>query len=190
MTPTLPFLDTRTVAVPVEFFAVLRPLVDGEGAAAAIERLRDAGYAAGVASFGRFTTWLADRGEHGVDDLADDRFPALLREFLVEAGWGSVAIEHLGDAVLAVDSADWAEAHREDPDAPAAAAPSCHVSTGFLAGFLGCVADAPLAVLEVECRAAGADRCRFLVGSIDVLGYVHEAMGRGIPYDRAALSAA
>lgn len=189
MSLSLPFLATRTVSVPLEFFPALRALAEGEAGATAIARLRDGGYAAGVATFERFNAWLADRGEHGVDELADDRFARLGSAFFAESGWGSFTIQPLDDAVVAVDSEDWAESHQDDPDQPAAATPSCHVTTGLLAGFLGCVADAPLAVLEVECRVAGATRCRWLVGSIDVLTYVHEAMGRGIPYDRAAASA-
>jgi hypothetical protein len=63
------------------------------------------------------------------------------------------------------------------------------VSTGLFAGFLGRLADAPLSVLEVDPGVDTPGRCRFLVGSVDVLGYVWDAMQRGIPYDRAAQSA-
>jgi predicted hydrocarbon binding protein len=60
----------------------------------------------------------------------------------------------------------------------------------LLAGLLGRVANAPLSVLEVECRSAGHGRCRFLVGSVDVMQYVYEAMARGVSYEHAATSAA
>lgn len=96
-------------------------------------------------------------------------------------GWGQVQISNLSDAVVAIDAYDWAEGDAEGS--------GCHVSTGLFAGFFGRLADAPIAVLEVECRGLGEQRCRFLMGSIDVLAYVHEAMGRGIPYERAAASA-
>ena len=43
----------------------------------------------------------------------------------------------------------------------------------------------PVAVLEVECRSAGQDRCRFLVGSPDVMDAVYEEMGRGTDYEAA-----
>jgi hypothetical protein len=59
----------------------------------------------------------------------------------------------------------------------------------MLAGFFGSMADAPLAVLEVECRAAGGDRCRFLLGSMAVLGAVHEGITAGHPYLAAVASA-
>jgi hypothetical protein len=44
------------------------------------------------------------------------------------------------------------------------------------------MSDEPLAVLEVECRCAGADRCRFLLGNADVLTYVFEEMNDGTAY--------
>ena len=65
----------------------------------------------------------------------------------------------------------------------------CLVSTGLFAGFFGRLADAPISVLEVDAAHQGPGRARFLLGSIDVMGYVWEAMERGIPYDRAAASA-
>jgi hypothetical protein len=45
------------------------------------------------------------------------------------------------------------------------------------------VAEQPLAVMEVECRAAGAPRCRFLLGSADVMQQVWEGMADGRPYE-------
>ncbi|MEQ1692163.1 MAG: 4-vinyl reductase, partial [Gemmatimonas sp.] len=102
-------------------------------------------------------------------------------DFFSEFGWGQLQFTSLSDAVIAVDADDWGEAEGSGG--------GCHVSTGLFAGFFGRLANAPIAVLEVQCRAAGDQRCRFLLGSIDVLGYVHEAMGRGIPYERAAQSA-
>lgn len=86
---------------------------------------------------------------------------------------------------MAIDAPEWCEAEPDDNRE----LPGCHVSTGLFAGFFGRLAEAPLAVLEVECVSSGQGRCRFLLGSLDVLQYVHEAMGRGIPYDRAASSA-
>ncbi len=181
MTSTLPFLATRTVAVPVDFFTALRRAVESPLSAVTVDSVRDAGYHAGQALFDAFSTWLAERGESAPASLNDARFASLTGDFFAEFGWGQLQITSLSDAVLAVDTDDWGEAEGHGG--------GCHVSTGLFAGFFGRLADAPIAVLEVQCRAAGDARCRFLLGSIDVLGYVHEAMGRGIPYDRAAASA-
>jgi predicted hydrocarbon binding protein len=181
LTSTLPFLGTRTVAVPLDFFGALRHAVESPTSSLTVDAVRDAGYHAGQALFDAFTSWLGERGETTPESIAETRFPALASAFFEEYGWGQLHFTTLSDAVVAMDSYDWAEAEGHGS--------SCHVSTGMFAGFFGRVADAPMAVLEVECRAAGEARCRFLLGSVDVLGYVHEAMGRGIPYDRAVLSA-
>lgn len=181
MTSTLPFIGTRTVAMPVDFFTALRKAVESPARAMSVDAIRDAGYHAGQALFDAFTAWLGARGELTPDSLDDVRFPELASAFFEEMGWGQLHVSQLSDAVVALDSTDWAEA---DADGS-----GCHVSTGLFAGFFGRLADAPIAVLEVECRAVGDERCRFLLGSVDVLGYVHEAMGRGIAYDRAAASA-
>lgn len=184
MTSSQTSLPSRSVSVPSAFFGALRRSAaltpDAVGAA------RDAGYAAGVALFDTFGEWLDERSELPAELLPEDTFGELLAEFLTDAGWGALRVVALSDAVMALDTADWAEA-LESAGTPA---PSCHVGTGLLAGFFGRLADAPLSVLEVECRSTGASHCRFVIGSVDVLQYVYEAMERGVPYDRAATSAA
>ena len=183
MTSFAPTLTTRSVSVPAEFFGALR-----ESAARHDETviaLRDAGYAAGVALYDSFGQWLDERGEASAEDLMEDRFGEVMAEFLTITGWGALQVVTLSDAVVALDAYDWAEVTARN-----GASPMCHAGTGLLAGFFGCVAEAPLAVLEVECQSMGHERCRFLIGSVDVLQYVYEAMERGVPYDRAANSAA
>ena len=180
MTQPLPYLTTRTASVPVEFFTALRTVIAGGDAG--VDALRDAGFQAGQALFDVMSEWLANRGERSPDLLSDERFGQLASAFFEEHGWGSFSLVNLSDAVVAIDAPHWIEA-----DVPEFA--GCHITTGLFAGFFGRIADAPLAVLEVECRADGDGRCRFLVSSVDVLAYVHEAMGRGIPYERAAASA-
>lgn len=58
----------------------------------------------------------------------------------------------------------------------------------MFADFFGRLADAPLAVMEVECRSRGDERCRFLLGSTDVMQRVYEGMAEGEEY-RAAVKA-
>ncbi len=181
MSSTLPFLSARTVAMPVEFLTALRGSLEDASASLGPELLRDAGYYAGTALYESFGTWLSRRGEYGPESLEDARFVALVSEFFAAAGWGEISIVQLSEAVIAIDAESWSEA--DD------AGGGCLVSTGLFSGFFGRLADAPIAVLEVECRSLGDARCRFLLGSGDVLGYVHEAMGRGISYAAAAASA-
>jgi hypothetical protein len=87
----------------------------------------------------------------------------------------------LGDTVVALDSADWSEAE------PAAAMPypSCYYTAGMLADFFGRVADGALGCLEVECRSNGAERCRFVLGSTEVLGHVYQRLTEGVGYEAA-----
>ena len=179
MTNPLPYLTTRTAALPVEFLAALRTAMSG--GEAGIDGLRDAGFQAGQALFDVMSAWLSDRGERSPDLLTDERFGVLASDFFEEHGWGAFSLTTISDAVVAIDAPHWIEAEIEGS--------GCQISTGLFAGFFGRIADAPLAVLEVECRSNGDGRCRFLVSSVDVLAYVHEAMGRGIPYERAAASA-
>jgi len=181
MSTSLPFLTTRTVTVPVEFFDGLRRVTPHGSPAVPVDVVRDAGYAAGQALFDHFSAWLADRSEHGPDHLDDQRFPLLLREYFSEIGWGHVHLTSLSEAVMVLDTSDWGEASDSTR--------GCPISTGLFAGFFGRFADAPLSVLEVPTEPAVSGQCRFLLGSVDVLHYVWEAMERGIPYERAAASA-
>ena len=80
-----------------------------------------------------------------------------------------------------LDSADWGEA---DPDA-GLDHPGCHLSTGMFADFFGRIADAQIAVLEVECRSMGDPRCRFLLGNHAVMSSLYEQMGAGTGYEEA-----
>lgn len=174
----------RTVALPVEFFAGLRQsalAAHADATVLPVDAIRDAGYAAGKALYDHFATWLAEQGESHPDHLADERFPWLLEAYFHAIGWGRVELQSLSDAVMALDVSDWGEASEE--------AGGCLVSTGLFAGFFGRLAAAPISVLEVDAPHPGSGRARFLLGSVDVMGYVWEAMERGIPYDRAAASA-
>lgn len=185
MSATLPFLATRSVAVPAAFFPALLGASRNAPSQGAIEGLRDAGYIAGSSLFDAFSEWLDERGERRPADLAEQQFGPLVSEFFSASGWGELEISSVSEAVMAIDAHAWCESDEDGGREQ----PGCHVSTGLFAGFFGRLADAPLAVLEVECQSCGSNRCRFLMASLDVLQYVHEAMGRGIPYDRAAASA-
>jgi hypothetical protein len=42
----------------------------------------------------------------------------------------------------------------------------------------------------VECRTAGSDRCRFLLGSTEVMQQVYDGMASGSTYDDAIAATA
>ena len=148
--------------------------------------LQEAGYAGGSALFEAFRNWLAARGASEPESLSIDAFQAHATEFFHECGWGSLVVGELHDTVATLDSSDWGEA---TPDA-ALEHPGCHLSSGMFADFFGRVAGAPLAVMEVECRSTGSARCRFLLGSSDVLQQVYDGMAAGAPYEEAVGAAA
>ena len=62
----------------------------------------------------------------------------------------------------------------------------CHLATGILGGVLDRAAGRPVAVLEVACRAGGAETCWFLFGPRERLLRVHERLESGAGL-RAAL---
>jgi uncharacterized protein len=173
-----PRTQPRTVSVPAEFFVGLRQVT--VGSLSPVDAVRDAGHAAGEALFDHFAGWLEERGEAHPHALPDERFRWLLELYFHELGWGRIGLRQLSDAVMVVETTDWIEA---------ADATGCLVSTGLFAGFFGRLAGSPIGVLEVDVEQAGRGRSRFLLGSMDVLDYVWESMQRGVPYDRAAVSA-
>lgn len=155
------------------FLAGVRTAARGGAGAPAWATLREAGYRAGVALLPAFAAWLAARGEPAPEALPEERLAPYLSGYLEELGWGHLTMAPSGRSLLAVEVHDWAE----PPGAE-----GMPVTTGLLAGVLGAVADAPLAVLEVPPpRPGGAGRGRFLVGAGEVLQALHAALARGEP---------
>jgi predicted hydrocarbon binding protein len=155
--------------------AALHRLRDTAGA----QVLQEAGYAAGEGAYRSFAKWLP--GVAGVDDpgeLAAARLAEVLSRFLSTLGWGSVTVTQLSGAVMALDSVDWAEAQ----PGVGLQYPSCAFSSGLLADFMSRIGDAPLAVMEVECRSRGEARCRWLVGAPESLTALYEHMAQGADY--------
>ena len=179
MPPTIALPEHALVAVSRSALTTLRSALLRDGGPAAAAALQEAGYAGGDAVFSAFRAWLQARGEAEPETLDLDVFQRLASHFFREAGWGSIEIGSLHDAVATVDSEDWADA---DPT-EGLDAPGCHFTTGMLADFFGRVSDVPLSVLEVECRSAGASRCRFLLGNADVMRYVYDGLENGTRYD-------
>src|SRR6266550_647303 len=121
------------------------------------DALREAGYAGAGSLFDAFEVWLSDRDSSKAEDLPIDEFSARAAEFFQAAGWGRVTFRSLHDALAVIDiEGCWeAQLHGEGER-------GCHLTTGTLAGFLGCLADYPVAVMEIECSVGGTARCRFL----------------------------
>ncbi len=161
----------------------LRAALMRDGGSAA-SYLQEAGYAGGDATWEAFTRWLAERTDIAPDALDVDAFESRATEFFRDAGWGTLEIGAISDTVATVDSPDWGEA---DP-ASALEHPGCHLTTGMFADLFGRVAGSPVAVLEVECRSAGAARCRFLIANPEFLEQVFDEMSTGRGYEEAIVA--
>ncbi|HEY9225870.1 MAG TPA: V4R domain-containing protein [Gemmatimonadaceae bacterium] len=186
MSATLDLPGNALVAVTRDSLLALRAALFrdvGENAAAL---LQEAGFAGGPALFDTFGTWLAARGLPAPEVLPASEFALYATDFFRDAGWGSIELGSL-DAVATVDSFDWAEGD-PDPD-KRLGFPGCYYTSGVMADFFGRLAGTPVAVMEVECRSMGNDRCRFLIGSGETLQHVYDSMSRGSSYAEALASA-
>ena len=172
---TLDLASSQLVAFPRQSLAALRNALIRDTGGAFATYLQESGYAGGESIYAAFHGWLSARGMPDADALDVD-------SFLKESGWGEITVTSLHDVVALVDSEDWAEA---DPTS-GLQYPACHYTTGLFADFFGRTAAAPLAVLEVECRSSGSHRCRFLVGSAEVMGHLYDRMAAGVSYADAA----
>ena len=160
----------------------LRASLERDAGIQAATHLQEAGFAGGEELYDAFAGWL--KAERNVDPPADldVRFLSeTLSDFFAEQGWGKLTAVPLGNAVLALDSTDWAEAL----DQPEGQYPSCHLTCGLLADFLGRVSQGLVAVMEVECRSRGDQKCRFLAGAPETLGVLYDRMAQGSGYVEA-----
>lgn len=183
---TIDLSGSGMLAITRDTLVALRAALVRDTGHAAAGYLQEAGYAGGGALFEAFRAWLASQGAGAPETLSVDDFQREATEFFRRTGWGSLEIASLHDTVAVLDSPDWGEA---TPDV-AAEGPGCHLSAGLFADFFGRIADAPLAVMEVECRSAGADRCRFLMGSTEVMQAVYDQMAQGVGYEEAVHASA
>ena len=157
----------------------LRASLERDTGLQAAAYLQEAGFAGGEELYAVFGEWLARvRGVEQPSELDVEFLGEVLGEFFTDQGWGRLNAIPLGPAVLALDSAEWAEALDERQGE----FPSCHLSCGLLADFLGRISQELVAVMEVECRSRGEARCRFLAGSPETLGILYDRMAQGTGY--------
>jgi predicted hydrocarbon binding protein len=181
MSHPIDLTGSTLVAVSRAALGSLRTSLLRDAGPAAAGYLQEAGYAGGAAIFDAFRSWLQERGYASPDSLGVEEFAGRASDYFQDLGWGSIKLGALRDAVATLDSVDWGEA---DP-ASGLDQPGCHLSTGMFADFFGRIADTPLAVMEVECRSAGDARCRFLLGSAEVMERLYESMAQGTGYEAA-----
>jgi predicted hydrocarbon binding protein len=156
----------------------LRSALERDTGLQAASYLQEAGFAGGEELYAEFTGWL--KTTRGVEpaDLDARYLSEVLSQFFSELGWGALTAQTLGQAVLALDSTEWAEASDEGRGE----FPTCHLTCGLLADFFGRLSDGLVAVMEVECRSRGDARCRFLAGAPETLSMLYERMAQGTSY--------
>lgn len=160
----------------------LRASLERDSGSQAASYLQEAGFAGGEELYAEFAEWLlATRGVERPGELDAEFLSDVLSQFFAELGWGAMTAHHLGDAVLALDSIEWAEAAEE----ARGEFPSCHLTCGLLADFFGRLSNGLVAVMEVECRTRGDARCRFLAGAPETLGTLYDRMAQGASYTDA-----
>lgn len=168
----------QEIALPAAALVALREsLIAEAGAEASANALRAAGYAAGDAFFRVLT---AESTDDPAESPADQFWTRLSRLFASRA-WGQLTYAELHPGVGSLTAGQWAEAGGES----SADQPCCHITTGLLANLLGNIAGADVAVLEVECRGRGDQRCRFLFGGADAVYAVYERLNAGDRADEA-----
>lgn len=159
----------REMALPETALITLRRSLRGEaGPLATVRALHAAGYETGEALAGSFLSFLGD----DLEDMPRDRFWRRFRDFWRRRGWGRLEHRDLHPALGLLVSGDWVEAGDETRESQ----PSCAFTSGVLASLLGRVAGGPIAVLEIQCRARGDDRCAFAFGSETVVHDVYGAL--------------
>lgn len=170
---------SKMLQIPARLLPALGRTASSElSAIDAVQALRDVGLEAGSALFTEFEGHL--NGDNGLEEIGPDEFWNRLGEFFEQAGWGRMEYQQLNGGVGLLSSMDWAEA---TPDG--AAQPTCHITTGILSELLSRTADSDVAILEVECRSRGDERCGFAVGSSDTLGSIYERLREGTTFSDA-----
>ena len=171
MTDTLDLNSHSLVAISKESLGALRASLARDLGANAATHLQEAGYGGAGAIFDAFARWLKARGGPTPDQLALDDFAAAMGDFFAASGWGNLGFSVGESGVATVESSNWAESKPGDPTQM-----SCYFTSGVLTDFFGRITDAPVAVMETECRSLGYERCKFLIATPEKLQQVYDQL--------------
>lgn len=167
----------QEVALPAAALAAFRRTLAGElGGDPAARALQQAGCAAGRVLLPGLGIGQAEPGTMPAAEIF-----ARLDRLLAARGWGRLRHDAVHEGVGELVADTWLEAGT----AGSAARPSCFFTCGLLAALLTGVAGQEMAVLEVACRSAGADRCRFCFGAPATLEALHRRILSGQDADTA-----
>jgi predicted hydrocarbon binding protein len=169
MTDTLDLSSHSLVAISKESLAALRASLARDLGGNAANYLHEAGYGGAGAIYEAFTKWLSAKGGPSPSELPLDDFAASMGEFFAASGWGKMGFSVAEGGVATIESSDWAESG-DGAQLP------CYFTSGILTDFFGRITDAPVSVLETECRSLGHERCRFLIGTPEKLQQVYDQL--------------
>ncbi len=174
-------LAERLLRLPRSFLRALHQgLGQGHDPIEAATLLREIGYEIGDVFYDALEEGLEQAPGESLRSLSPERFWKGCSAFFEDLGWGRLQWDQPHHAIAALGSPDWIEAEgREAPH------PACHLTTGLFARLLSRAAGGDLAVLEVECRSRGDERCCFLFGSPEALDLLHREVRVGIAYTAA-----
>ena len=172
------------IGLPRDALIALRTVLFRQAGPNAATYLYEAGYAGGQALHDAFIRWSRARKLPVPDTMAAPDFERHVTAFFSELGMGAIRIGTLDDAAVTIDSSNWAES---EPGS-GMQFPGCYLSAGLMTDFFSRVGGAPVSALEVECRSAGADRCRFLIGSAETIQQVYDGIAQGTSYEAALLA--
>lgn len=175
MTEPIDLSTNSLVAISRDSLNALRASLFRDLGGTAATYLQDAGYTGAGRIYDAFESWLKTRGGPSPAELTRDDFAKYVADFFAASGWGTLEFSQADNGVATIESTDWAEAVAADGSEMS----GCYFTTGVLADFFGRIADAPLSVMETECRSMGAGRCRFVIGTPEKLQEIYDQMTAG-----------
>ena len=157
---------TPLLSVPPRALLALRKALLTRPDLDTVFALRDAAYAGGDAMYDAFQMFVESTDGVDPQELEVGQFFERAGDFWTRSGWGKTIFSEADGAFCAVEITGCWEAHPDDQPDPR----GCHLTVGIIGAFLGKFADYPVAVLEVEGPATDSEKCRFLAGSVEMVG--------------------
>jgi bacteriochlorophyll 4-vinyl reductase len=151
----------RTLVAPLGWIADMVGAITREVGDAAAEILQKIGAACGAADMKAFAARSADEFGAGLPNV---HMGVALQTWWwpwMAAGWGTATfnLQRAPQRLILIDVMETAVARATH----SAARPMCDLYTGLFAGAFGQLSGRQVGCAEVQCRAAGASSCRFLV---------------------------
>lgn len=178
--------ERRHVDVAAPFFAALRATCDRVAPESWQLFATEWGVQWGRRTAIDLEVWALERGRASLRELPMAELAARVEATFGEHGWGRPGFDfrwaHEGLVVLTVERSALAEAaprvHTRGGDGPPQDL-ACHLLAGAFSGLMTYVADRRLTAREVECRAAGAERCSFALTAHERRRVIDGVLRRG-----------